>query len=184
MARFLDRLGRDAARHHWIVIGLWLVIAVGLVFAAEASGGHTVDNFTIPGTQSQEAADLLEDRFPSQSGDTASVVYEASQGKVTDPANIAAIGQVQDALAKLPHATGVTGPATPTVGAAFVSQDGTIGYTQVQFNESAPDLGTEAFEEIEQASQPAVDAGLRVEYGGPVVDYGTRSSRPTARRSA
>ena len=174
MARFLDRLGRDAARHHWIVIGLWLVIAVGLVFAAEASGGHTVDNFTIPGTQSQEAADLLEDRFPSQSGDTASVVYEASQGKVTDPANIAAIGQVQDALAKLPHATGVTGPATPTVGAAFVSQDGTIGYTQVQFDESAPDLGTEAFEEIEQASQPAVDAGLRVEYGGPVVDYGNQ----------
>jgi RND superfamily putative drug exporter len=174
MARFLDRLGRGAARHHWIVIGLWLVIAVGLVFAAEASGGETVDNFTIPGTQSQDAADLLEDRFPSQSGDTASVVYEARQGKVTDPANIAAIGEVQDALAKLPHASGVTGPATPTVGAAFVSQDGTIGYTQVQFNEAAPDLGTEAFTDIEQASQPAVDAGMRVEYGGPVVDYGNQ----------
>ena len=174
MARFLDRLGRRAARHHWIVIGLWLVIAVGLVFAAEASGGETVDNFTIPGTQSQDAADLLEDRFPSQSGDTASVVYEARQGKVTDPANIAAIGEVQDALAKLPHATGVTGAATATVGVAFVSQDGTIGYTQVQFDESAPDLGTEAFTEIEAASQPAVDAGMRVEYGGPVVDYGNQ----------
>ena len=174
MARFLDRLGRGAARHHWIVIGLWLVIAVGLVFAAEASGGETVDNFTIPGTQSQDAADLLEERFPSQSGDTASVVYEARQGKVTDPANIAAIGEVQDALAKLPHASGVTGAATPTVGVAFVSQDGTIGYTQVQFDEAAPDLGKEAFEEIEQASQPAVDAGMRVEYGGPVVDYGNQ----------
>ncbi|HEX6311351.1 MAG TPA: hypothetical protein VF152_06960 [Acidimicrobiia bacterium] len=118
MARFLDRLGRGAARHHWLVIGVWLVIAVGLVVAAKASGGETVDNFTIPGTQSQDAADLLEDRFPSQSGDTASVVYQAPQGKVTDPANIAAIGEVQDALAKLPHVSGVTGPAMELLGDA------------------------------------------------------------------
>jgi RND superfamily putative drug exporter len=174
MAQFLDRLGRGAARRHWLVIGVWLLVAAGLIVAAKASGGETVDNFTIPGTQSQEAADLLTERFPSQSGDTASVVYEATDGKVTDPANLAAIGEVQTALAKLPHASGVTGPATPTVGVAFVSQSATIGYTQVQFDESAVELGTEAFQEIEAAAQPAVDAGLRVEFGGPVVDYGNR----------
>ncbi|MGH9048999.1 MAG: MMPL family transporter [Acidimicrobiia bacterium] len=174
MARFLDRLARGAARHHWIVMGIWLAIAVGLVFAAQASGGKTIDNFTIPGTQSQEAADLLESQFPSQSGDTASVVFQAQTGKVTDAANAAAIDTVQTALAKLPHVTGVNGPATPTVGAAFVSQDGTIGYASVQYDEAAPDLGTEAFEDLEEASQPAVTAGLRVEYGGPVVDYGNQ----------
>ena len=132
MAGFLDRLGRACARRHWIVIGIWLVAAVGLVVAAKASGGETVDNFTIPGAQSQKAADLLDEKFPAQSGDTASVVFEAGSGKVTDSANLDAIDEVQTALAKLPHVTGVTGPATPTVGpAVFVSKDGKIGRAHV-----------------------------------------------------
>ncbi len=175
MAHFLDRLGRAAARHHWVVIGIWLVAAVGLVVAAKASGGETVDNFTIPGTQSQEAADLLSDRFPAQSGDTAAVVFQAHDGKVTDTANLQAIETVQAALAKQPHVTSVTGPATPTIGATvFVSKDGTIGYAQVQYDEASPELGTGAFTRIERAAKPAVTAGLRVEYGGAVVDYGNR----------
>src|SRR5574341_2294576 len=113
MAAFLDRLGRACARMHWLVIGIWLVAAVSLVVAAKASGGETVDNFTIPGTQSQEAADLLTEKFPAQSGDTASVVFQTPQGKITDSANIEAIGDVQTAVTSLPHVTGVTGPATP-----------------------------------------------------------------------
>src|SRR5687768_1514787 len=115
MARFLDRLGRACARTHLVVLVIWLVAAVGLVVAAKASGGETVDNFTIPGADSQKARDLLDDRFPAQSGDTAAVVFQTRSGKVTDSANLEAIGEVQSALAKLPHVTSVNGPATPTV---------------------------------------------------------------------
>jgi putative drug exporter of the RND superfamily len=175
MARLLDRLGRACARAHWLVIVIWLVAAVGLVVAAKASGGETVDNFTIPGAGSQKARDLLDERFPAQSGDTASVVFQAPSGKVTDSANLEAISGVQTALAKLPHVTSVNGPATATIGTTvFVSQDGTIGYAQVQYDEQSPQLGKSAFEDIEEASEPAVEAGLRVEYGGPVVDYGNQ----------
>ena len=66
MSRFLDRLGRRAARRHWWFIGAWLVAAVGAVFVAAALDGQTNDNFRIPGAQSQQALDLLEQRFPSQ----------------------------------------------------------------------------------------------------------------------
>ena len=68
MARFLDRLGRTAARHKWITIGIWVLVAVVVGGWAQSAGGKTTDVYTIPGAQSQKAQDLLEERFPAQAG--------------------------------------------------------------------------------------------------------------------
>jgi RND superfamily putative drug exporter len=158
-----------------MTILVWLVLAAGLVIGAKASGGETVDVFTIPGAQSQQAADLLEQRFPSQSGDSANVVFVARTGSLTDTANAAAIAQVQQNLAALPDVadspTAVVGPATPVVGSQFVGTGGKIGYASVQFDQAATSLPSDTFTRIEAAAQPAVAAGMRVEYGGAVVDY-------------
>ena len=43
-----------------------------------AAGGY-VNSFRLPGTESQRAYDLLKDRFPQQSGDTASVVFAGNE---------------------------------------------------------------------------------------------------------
>src|SRR5262249_25678505 len=59
MARFLDRLGRTAARHKWVTIAIWVLIAVVVVGWGKAAGGKTTDVYTIPGAQSQKAEDLL-----------------------------------------------------------------------------------------------------------------------------
>ena len=124
MAGFLDRLGQGAARHKWVTIGVWLLLAVVLVVAAEASGGTTVDVFKIPGAQSEKARELLQQRFPAQSGDTADVAFQARNGTITDPANQAAIAEAEANLqpGKVPDVTQVTGPATPIVGSAFVQR--------------------------------------------------------------
>ena len=47
------------------VIGLW--VAAFVVFAAlwGTAAGEFVNNFRLPGTESQRAYDLLKDRFPS-----------------------------------------------------------------------------------------------------------------------
>jgi putative drug exporter of the RND superfamily len=92
-----------------------------------------------PGAQSQKAEDLLEERFPAQAGGTASVVFHAKSGTLTDPANQAAIEQTQANLAPgtAPHVTQVLGPTTPVVGQAFVSKNGTIGYVRVQYDGGA-----------------------------------------------
>ena len=67
--------------------------------------------------------------------------------------------------------TVVVGPATPVVGSQFVGAGEKIGYTRVQFDEPATSLPSDTFTRIEAAAQPAVAAGMRVEYGGAVVDY-------------
>jgi len=104
VSRFLDRLGRTAARRHWWFIVGWLVAAVGAVAVAVALDGQTNDNFTIPGAQSQQALDLLEERFPSQSGATATVVFDAPQG-IDDPSVRPAIEASIADLEKIPHVT-------------------------------------------------------------------------------
>jgi RND superfamily putative drug exporter len=157
-----------------VLVALAAVAVAGFVVWSTTSGGETVDVFSVPGSESKASANLLDDKFPSEAGDSANVVFEVRSGKVTDSDNAAAIAQAQSALADLDDVTAVTGPATANLSPAFVSQDGTIGYIQVQYDKSAQELGGDTFDDLESASRPLVDAGLRVEYGGPVVDYANR----------
>jgi RND superfamily putative drug exporter len=172
VAAFLDRLGRGAARHRWWVIGAWILLVVVVGGAAHAANGKTQDTFRIPGAQSQQAADLLAQRFPSQSGDVALVVFQAPQGGVRAPAAAAALAQTQQALAALPDVAGqVVGPATPGVGRAFISSDGTIAYARVQYDRKAGSLPADTFTRLQAAAHPATLAGLHVAFGGAITDF-------------
>ena len=54
------RLGKLAARHRWLIVGLWMVaIAVALPFAPRASGVLQSGGFISPDAESQRAVDLL-----------------------------------------------------------------------------------------------------------------------------
>ena len=66
-------------RRRWVVLG-WLatlVLAVGLV---AAFGGDYEADYSAPGSDSSQAQELLESRFPSQAGDTVDVVVRAPGG--------------------------------------------------------------------------------------------------------
>ncbi|MER5646448.1 MMPL family transporter [Streptosporangium sp. NPDC002524] len=58
----LNSLARLCARHGWLVLLAWLALAVALVVGAGRAPGATADDFTLPGSESQRAADLLGDR--------------------------------------------------------------------------------------------------------------------------
>jgi len=81
LARFLHGLGRAAARRHWLVLALWAVLIAGAIVGARASGGETVDVFSIPGSQSEESEDLLDEKFPAQVGDSANVVFVTGEDR-------------------------------------------------------------------------------------------------------
>jgi RND superfamily putative drug exporter len=170
MAGFLDRLGRAAARHKWRTIAIWILVVSGVAAGAIVANGSPVDVFTIPGAESQRATDLLTQRFPSQSGDLATVVFAARHGTVREPGFVAALAATQARLAKLPHVTQVIGPATPGLGSAFVSPDARIAYAAIQYDANAARLPSDTVDRLRAAATPAAQAGLRVEFGGAVVD--------------
>jgi putative drug exporter of the RND superfamily len=181
VAALLDRLGRAAARRKWITIAAWVIAAVVVAAVAVGAGGKTVDVFSIPGAQSQQATDLLNRRFPSRSGDTAAVVFVAQPGAtLRDPQLAAAVAATQTRLGALAHVTEVAGPATPGVGGAFVSRDATVGYANVQYDTKATELPAAAFHQLEAAAAPARQAGLGVVYGGAVADVFNQQTTDSA----
>jgi putative drug exporter of the RND superfamily len=80
VSRFLYALARSSFRHRRSVVAAWVFAAVLIAGLGMTMGGSTTDSLAIPGTGSQEAIDLLEERFPEQSGSTARVVYSAPDG--------------------------------------------------------------------------------------------------------
>ena len=126
--------------------------------------------FTIPGTQSQQASDILQQRFPAANGSTAQVVFHAPSGTVTGPAQVTAITATVANLAKVPGALVATNPTQPLF-ASNVSPDQTTSYSTVTFPADLTALPDSTMDALRRATDPAVQAGLTVQFGGAVVDH-------------
>lgn len=104
MATYLHRLGKFAYRQKFAVIGAWLALLVLAVLGSTFLSGPTTTSFSIPGTQGQQAQDLIAERFPAQAADdplsalSARYVFAAPEGQTLEtPANQQAM---DDVLAK------------------------------------------------------------------------------------
>lgn len=163
MSNWLYRLGRFAAARRGLVIAAWVVFAVGMVIVNRGVGGGTVDNFQVPGVESQRAIDLLKAQFPERSGATAMVVFHTARDSVTDPASAAGIAATIERVRGLDHTVAVTEPlANPR----SISKDGTTAFASVQFDGSTAVLGRGTLDALIHTAGPAEDAGVQVEYGG------------------
>ncbi|HEX6311549.1 MAG TPA: MMPL family transporter [Acidimicrobiia bacterium] len=163
----LERLGRFCARHHRIVIAVWVVVVVGTVAANFVAGGETSNNFELPGTSAQEASDVLDDQFPDAAGSSATIVFEATSGSLTDQES-----QVEDALTeagKLPHVTSVSNPFLAAPFGTVSTKDDSIGYATVAYTQSTTELGLDAAEELEEKVGRFATDDLRIEFGGDLI---------------
>ncbi len=161
MSNGLYRLGRWVAVNHRLVLIAWLVGVLGLVGLNQAVGGTAVDDFRVPGVESQAAVDLLEERFPERAGATAMIVYHVSEGSITDPA--AAIDASIAEVAALDQVLAVTDPlASPR----SISPDGSTAFAAVQFSDSTADLGRATLDKLLETAAPAEQDGVQVEFGG------------------
>ena len=97
--RGLERLGRFSAKRRWWVLGVWLLIAIALGAAAAPAGKPFRDVFTIPGTDSQAAIEVLDQRFPQANLPSAQVVLHDSKGAVPTATVTAASDRDREAAA-------------------------------------------------------------------------------------
>ncbi|MFN0146631.1 MAG: MMPL family transporter, partial [Dehalococcoidia bacterium] len=152
-------------RHRWAVIGAWLVGVVVVVGLGTQYPGKADTNFSLPGSQSQAALDLLEARFPQRAGDTADVVFEAPPG-----GTIAAFqGPIEALIQRLATVPGVVQVESPSANPAFVSADGTIARAVVRWRGQADELPVEDVNAFVKLVDDANVDGLRVETGGRVI---------------
>jgi RND superfamily putative drug exporter len=154
--------------HRKTVIFGWIAALIVVGMIAGSVGSSFSEDFKLPASDSQEAFDLLENKFPAQSGDTATIVYKASEGVETAAVKRKMEGVFATA-AKVPHVSEVASPYE-SGGAAAISDDGKIAYATVQFDTTSNELDKEDTERVMNAAEAASGDGLQVEVGGQPVE--------------
>jgi RND superfamily putative drug exporter len=164
--RGLERLGRFSARRRWWVLGVWLLIAIALGAAAAPAGKPFRDVFTIPGTDSQAAISVLDQRFPQANLPSAQVVLHDSEGEVPT----ATVSAASTAIGKLPQVESVSPPK--------VSANGETVLLTVTYSVAPDEIDLDTIDRLDGATAAARADGLTVAYGGQVIDFVEQQTAP------
>ncbi|WP_262058809.1 MMPL family transporter [Streptomyces sp. STR69] len=168
MATFLYRLGRFSFRRRRLVLMLWIAVLAAVGIGAASVSSSTSDSFTLPGTQSQKAIDLLGKEFPqaSAAGATARVVFEAPGGQqLKSGANKTEVESLIADLKKAPQVANVSDPYQ----SGLISKSGTITYAQVTYKVAQADVTDAARDALHSVADRGEKAGLSVSLGGNAV---------------
>ena len=170
----LYAIGRFCSRHHWPVIGAWIVLAIALLAISSAAGSKTSENLTLPGTGSTTSTELLEENLPEQAYGSNPLVFEAPAGKsLSEPKYAKAIEETATRLQKLPNVNSAETPLQQ--GSKTISKDQRIAYIPVVLADGPGEINEEQAEEILDTAAPAEKAGVDASIGGYV---GQQLSKP------
>ncbi|WP_328847286.1 MMPL family transporter [Streptomyces sp. NBC_00258] len=164
MNRLTRRIGDASARRPWVTIAAWVAALALVLPLAGLVGGSFVDDLVAPGSQSEKAMELLEERFPEASGGSAVAVFAVPEGERIDrhrPAVEAAV----DRIADVAHVATVTDPFTT----GTISPDGRIAFVQVAFDVPPMEVRPEQIDALGDAIEPVRGDGVVAELGGDAV---------------
>jgi len=152
------------------VVGSWAAVVLVVGGLSAAFGGQPAQSLGIPGSDSQRAFDLLEERFPEQFGGRARVVFAVDGGgDVTAPSPRASIDAVLQAVRDAPGVQEVIDPFGPA-SAFFVSPDNRTVFAEVVYDVKAREVSDSEIAALIATGERAEDAGLTVGFGGEVVE--------------
>ncbi|MFD9717823.1 MMPL family transporter [Streptomyces sp. NPDC059076] len=164
----LRRIGEWCAHHAVVVIVLWVAALAGLQVLHHSYGGDYSDDFSLPGTQSQDGVDVLQEHEPQAGGYSSQIVLHDDDRPLT--AVSSQLGTVVASLSKLPDVLSAQNPLTvPSTGSVGpLSTDGKTAYITIRFDVQPSTLGDSYLHGVDSAVQPLRSAGVDVEYGGPL----------------
>ena len=170
LARFAGR----CARHPKRVIFGWLGVFIALIALNAAFHGKLINDFKIPGSDTQKATDLITAKFGGHKGAALRVVVAAPDGQKLDtPKREAAIKQMLAAsrtserdLAEDPSdISDITSPLES--GSSQLSTSGQVAFFDVQYDRTGFELPRSGVVSVEdQLRAIAEPVGLQVEFTG------------------
>lgn len=170
----MTALARFCFRRRRFVIAGWVALLVVLGGASGAVGFGYTDQFSLPGTESTRALQLLQDNFPAQSGDQDQIVWHVDDGSVTDPQVRARMQRALRRVAKVKHVESITSPYA-RAGARQISRDRRTAYATVGFDgQPQQDVPLSAYQTVIKRAQAAQAPGLQVALGGQGIEAATQ----------
>jgi putative drug exporter of the RND superfamily len=161
----LARIAGWCHDHRWWVLSMWLAALVLSNVFAQLEGSAFSNNLT---GGKQQAQQILNANFPSQSGSPAQVVVTTGTA-FTGSANEAQTSRLVDALRSLPHVSAVVSPLSPQ-GATQIARNGHTAYLRVQFDEQAGNLPTPAIKKVVSTAESFGTSAYRVAVGGQAIE--------------
>jgi RND superfamily putative drug exporter len=162
----IERIARACYRRRRRVVLGWIVVVVAFVTVGSAAGGELRNNFDLPGSEAQDAGDLLEaGGFGGQAGETGQIVVAADAG-LDDP-------EVQRTFEELIARVGDEVPEARVVSPyggdpqARIAPGGRVGFAEVQFGDVDLDEASALAARVAAAAGDVeVPPGMQVELGG------------------
>jgi putative drug exporter of the RND superfamily len=162
----LGRLAGVAYRRRGRVILGWLAAFALVVGLSAAFAGDFTADYSVPGSDSKQAQDLLAQRVPVQAGDTVVVVVRSGAG-VTGPAVRSDVTALLRELGGMPHVAAVEDPYTTP---GDISRDGQTLVSHLKLDVANPvDMPVADSEKLLGAAQAAERPGLDVALGGQTI---------------
>src|SRR5262245_17052780 len=168
--------GMAFRRRRRVILGWVAGLALAIGLAAAFAGDFAAD-YSAPGSDSKQAQDLLEQRFPVQAGDTVDVVVRSdipvtapdvrSRLPVTAPEVRAAVAGLLRGLGGLPHVAAVEDPYTTP---GDISSDGKTLVAHLKLDVANPvDMPVSDSKKMLAAAQAAERQGFDVALGGQTI---------------
>jgi putative drug exporter of the RND superfamily len=175
----MRNLARWSVRHRRSVVVIWLTALIGLSVLSQSVGSSYKDSFSLNGTQSFDALNLLQKVAPKASGDREQIVVAVKQGKLTDPA---VRTQVETMLAKVRALGDVASVASPygTSGAAQISKSGQIAFANVVLAKQGEKVSVAEAKRLVKTARSGATGGLEVEVQGQVAKVASQKSVSSA----
>ena len=165
----MSAIARWCFRHRFAVIAAWVLVLVGLGALSQAIKSDYNNSFSLPGTGSTAAQQLLAKAVPAQAGDSDTIVWQVSHGTVRDATVTARMNRVLAQIATIPEVAAVISPYGPH-GALQISRDGRTAYATVDFAKQANNLAKADITRVIDAAKAARAPGLNVQLGGQAIE--------------
>ena len=164
----MKSLALFSVRRRWLVLVTWIVLIIGINAFAQVVGSAFSNSFSLPGTNSTHAYDLLA-KVRGQSGDTDQIVFHVTRGTLA--AQRTTINSMLARVQKLPEVANVVSPfcrvgQSTCLGATHVSRDATIAYAVVNFSKRSFDLTNPEIRAVETVGSTIRSPSLDVQFGG------------------
>ncbi|HEX3424854.1 MAG TPA: MMPL family transporter [Acidimicrobiales bacterium] len=165
----MGRLARTCYHRRWRVLAAWIIALVVITGISQTAKGKFSNKFSGGHSQAQLAQNLLTQRFPAKSGDTADAVFKVS-GNVTSPQNQAAINAFDQQLLKLPHILAVVSPFGAQGAGQLSRTDPSIAYSVIQFDKITQDIPVTDLKMVLAAGKAANHPGFEVALSGQPIE--------------
>jgi RND superfamily putative drug exporter len=158
----IGRLGRFMAQRFKLVLGIWILIAIGLgVFAPRAEQALSGAGWQANGSESVQARELVQAQFDGMSSSALMVVVHSPELTVDEAGFERSVARVEDVLAASEAVSSVVAPA----GGLSISEDGHTAIVQAGAALD-PNGMVDAADELQGDLAAAAEPGVQVALTG------------------